>query len=84
MQKVEMAYAARRHSQDMEKVNEAMRNSVPLTNRILMQIIKEEKKSKPSAHTTAMQSGQGRYQLIHEVVHLKKLALPLLSHCRVT
>ena len=55
MQKAEMAYAAQRHAQDMEKVQEAMRNSVPLTNRILMQIIKEEKQSRPNAHITGMQ-----------------------------
>ena len=59
MQKAEMAYAAQRHSQDMEKVNEAMRNSVPLTNRILMQIIKEEQKSQSQVHIPP-QCSQGR------------------------
>ena len=45
MQKAEQAIAAQRHAQDTARVNEAVKKSMMLPNKLLMQMVKEEKKA---------------------------------------
>lgn len=59
MIKAEEAFKKQRQQQDMARVTEAMARSIPLTQKLLMQVLKEEKKAKLKStyHRNAIKAG---------------------------